>query len=1226
MSIAFGLNEENSNTVNLSGFTIKKCVHSAISLTQVNVIADDLIITDNNLETSSAFSVFEGQLIMTNTKFLNNVVGGNMPGALDLQGCSNVTIGPFVEFKNNSGSKTAGAVIISGVANCLFINVTAEDNSALRAGFAEILESEVVFNGTNFINNNADKTGGVIVAYQSVLRFFDSNFDGATTSSMGGAIFAKDCYTLTFVNVYVNNIQSQLGGFLYGQDIQQAVVFDNCFINNSRAVGVSGQGGAIYLAQSAGLKFMNSTLSKVQSQRNGGIYLEGTQGIIVDSSFIGGNSGVGSGIFAINTELQVTGSTFKNNNASTGGAIGVSQMLKVVIEDSLFEENTVQSCFVTPFGGAISLYDNPSVLISKNDFISNKALNCSSESIYEDTYRGYGGVIGFIGNNNVEIEKCNFRKNFGTLGGVFSRTSQGNTLTQEVSSVSTHCLEENSKLVVDTSSCEFTENVGSAGSIYYTTTKIYDFDSENILEIHQSTNKCEYYGNIRATQSKKLSLLSKERGLTEDYEPSVDVQIGVLDEFDSLVTIPQKLSIGIHAKEAALALRAKQSVQVIDGIGHFEEVVLIGSPDTYHIFASAINHVAVEFEVTVDFCSPGEGYSEEDKRCISCVAGEFSSDSSKDPCQTCPVGQWSYSERAKQCIDCPIGTYRSEDMVGCQPCPSGHYTPDTGSSSCLSCPSTKVSSPNRDSCVCKGGMFPVELSNGTTSCERCPEGLLCFGYDDYCVKEGYWQSNDTKEVFKCVNEGCAGTCQSKLSPELESSYCNEGHTGSMCESCMDGYFMLEPRCEQCYTNSTNLILLGISVVFWIFIFVSIAADVNNQIQIVGYYKPLIRYFQIVASVLTTSSIPFPYFLRMTLLASQLLFLDVSRITLLLCNFGLVNWFPVRFWTSFFTIPVIWGLIFGVSMIRKCIGKWDEDSKRRMIQNGLILTHVFFGSVIFGVLPIFACQDVGSSNVLSIDSNTTCYTAEWYSMAIPAGLLLATWVVISFMYLRNVKNENIKKEDVLVERNDAPYLAPYKSPSPFFEVAEELICMLLISGLLLTARGTAFQAALGMCLSFAAIALHIQHWSFMKIKQNRLQLIYLVAILLLFIFGLIIRLGNSSGVELNDIYAIIVALVLIVIGGIGLFHSIKAFATRKLNTSGQKYKTHLMSNQLRNPLAHLQDERLRKSSITTNSNNSNSDENDNSYFGLTFAPTNSTIQSHNVDNLFASGQEMMPFRM
>ena len=193
--------------------------------------------------------------------------------------------------------------------------------------------------------------------------------------------------------------------------------------------------------------------------------------------------------------------------------------------------------------------------------------------------------------------------------------------------------------------------------------------------------------------------------------------------------------------------------------------------------------------------------------CTACAPGSVSSGLDATVCSKCPIGMHSGDGLVGQCALCPVGTYADvEGSVFCEACPLG----STSSLGAISI----------DECYCAVGYY------GTPgNCRPCPNlgrwGEM--GKWTYCAEEnlevplpqpGFYvvraadPTTEPVSVRQCFPDvSCPGlnvpAADDKVDmialgdASADEAQCRAGYTNEGCDTCVDGYFRLNSRCEEC---------------------------------------------------------------------------------------------------------------------------------------------------------------------------------------------------------------------------------------------------------------------------------------------------------------------------------------------------------------------------------------------------------------------------------------------
>eukprot|EP00592_Proboscia_alata_P023596 CAMPEP_0194424146 /NCGR_PEP_ID=MMETSP0176-20130528/23412_1 /TAXON_ID=216777 /ORGANISM="Proboscia alata, Strain PI-D3" /LENGTH=2584 /DNA_ID=CAMNT_0039233745 /DNA_START=230 /DNA_END=7984 /DNA_ORIENTATION=+ len=239
-------------------------------------------------------------------------------------------------------------------------------------------------------------------------------------------------------------------------------------------------------------------------------------------------------------------------------------------------------------------------------------------------------------------------------------------------------------------------------------------------------------------------------------------------------------------------------------------------------------------------CPPGTfndklGQSNE-VSCEKCPVGTFSTQSGANnskTCMKCLLGTYNNRTGQTQCHPCDEGTFQSDPgQILCHFCPNGTYADRTGFKKCVRCPYPLSSKNGSNTCAFCDAEFYLKATDYEISpisifqdpfkyCLSCPPTASCninSSIQNIDIPKNYWRySESTSKLYLCdKSQTCLGTTNTKAitrhrdiqlmegnkprKNELTGIYCKEGHTGPLCEICVenDHYFSIPNRqCSKC---------------------------------------------------------------------------------------------------------------------------------------------------------------------------------------------------------------------------------------------------------------------------------------------------------------------------------------------------------------------------------------------------------------------------------------------
>jgi len=275
----------------------------------------------------------------------------------------------------NGEADTGGLLFIdSGSRVVLFGSTFTSSSASGDGGAVYALDSTVISNGSYFNENDAGAHGGAISVSGGSLSLIQSNFGGGkgNQANSGGAIAAFDGTKLVSDSVFRNNTTaSGDGGAIFLAEGTTANLFGGYFESNGNGDSIGG--GAVF-SRGDGL-YVTNTVFERNSGRNGGAIFAIESEVVVRQSIFRNNhaSYQGGGIYLFNpSSAYLIDSTFEWNDAeNNGGAIAVSSEedspKTVVLKELLVDTNTALF-----FGGGVYAYDT-NVRVIDSQIESNSA-------------------------------------------------------------------------------------------------------------------------------------------------------------------------------------------------------------------------------------------------------------------------------------------------------------------------------------------------------------------------------------------------------------------------------------------------------------------------------------------------------------------------------------------------------------------------------------------------------------------------------------------------------------------------------------------------------------------------------------------------------------------------------------------------------------------------------------------------------------------------------------
>ena len=484
---------------------------------------DDLVFEENNATTGGAMSVQDnfvedGDGLLISCNFTNNYATAG--GAIYFNG-TDAAADAGISFSTFTGNfaLNGGAIAIFNNAHVDvvlsdFIDNKAEIGGAIYANASGNKGIILDVEGTDFIGNTVDDSGGAIAVIENVQYYinvcnFENNSAIADDCVCGGAFLTQDnaegyIINSTFTNNTVKGDEFSNGGAIKVQFGGDVTIINCTFIDNYAYIGgaISTQaktgeinkveiegsefedneafiGGAIASRQTSGYSTVyinNSGFFVNRAYAGGAIYLDNRSSFIIEESEFNFNSVEfnGGAIYALG-DLQVFDSNFEVNTAETGGAIYVSAAytnVDLLVSGSTFSENIVSDA-----GGAIAVFEKGSYdleyAIFDCEFIANSAVNDEVDAcVAGGAFFSEGATYGIINSSSFKGNKADSElyPNGGAVkiqfgGQVFINASNftENTAGLSGGAIDVQAKEGGNNLVV-ISNCNFDKNTAQAGA------------------------------------------------------------------------------------------------------------------------------------------------------------------------------------------------------------------------------------------------------------------------------------------------------------------------------------------------------------------------------------------------------------------------------------------------------------------------------------------------------------------------------------------------------------------------------------------------------------------------------------------------------------------------------------------------------------------------------------------------------------------------------------------
>lgn len=420
---------------------------------------------------------------------------------------------------------------------------------------SELTVDNVILDGSNkseclFISNN----GKVTIGKGAILQNFadTEKFDGpAILLSSGNPII-----NIEAGSIIRNNTSEQQGGFIQARRGSTVNVNGGSFINNKTT---KSDGGVIAAYGNLNVNGGIFQGNKASEKKTAGAIFVGSaaNATIKNTTFKDNKASTGGAIYSLNT-ISISNTTFENNKANWGGSVFAYKPIDLkdvkfignnsekqagalyLSSDANITSSEFKGNSSAGGGGAIFVANNSkgTVKISNSSFLSNSSLN-------------FGGGIYLGINSKLEVKGSKFAKNGAAFGGGIS-SAGGSNFDSSLTGISLNDVgfEDNESLLggglftafpTDITDCDFAKNIanvhpqdkqenphksGVGGAIYV-------MDSKTIINnsIFKENNA---YGSGGAIGINGV-VRDKNSGEITAKKPNIKVEISNKNEFRSNV-------------------------------------------------------------------------------------------------------------------------------------------------------------------------------------------------------------------------------------------------------------------------------------------------------------------------------------------------------------------------------------------------------------------------------------------------------------------------------------------------------------------------------------------------------------------------------------------------------------------------------------------------------------------------------------------------------------------
>jgi predicted outer membrane repeat protein len=495
---------------------------------------------------------------------------------------------------------------------------------------------------------------------------------------------------------------------------------------------------------------INSTFTSNSASKGGAVYANGGVELTIEGVDFTSNIGRGSG-GAIELETNslatmITQSSFIDNTAPIGGAIGASDT-SIIISSTKFENNRV-----TNNGGAVSCVQTgattPVVTVTASNFTSQSSV--------------YGGAF-CSSKCNISTDASTFLHNTATDGGVFY-------LINDAHATMTGCTVHNNRagsrggVVASIESQLICSNSDLRGNLASTGAVFFDDDHAVIETNNVYAKNVAAYGNDGAIIATANSLIVVSGpSIAQSGQAIGTIIVRLYDATNLMNYTAGTQTVTVSMPTDGLASGGVSAIMVA-GAATFDEIVVTapsGGPYSL-VFTATLalldgtSRVLTTTYSTLTISSCGLGTRVVDNVCVTCDQGKHSTDLNALTCTNCPAG-------SRGVVNDTNG------LTTCETCPSGKFQANDGQLTCDQCPAGKyaLNIPNQSQCYeCSVGTA-ASIAGSVGSCSLCLAGTYAAVNGSLeCIACGAGSINILNGSSSC--QPCSGSTYQSLSGQ---SYC-----------------------------------------------------------------------------------------------------------------------------------------------------------------------------------------------------------------------------------------------------------------------------------------------------------------------------------------------------------------------------------------------------------------------------------------------------------------------
>jgi hypothetical protein len=220
-------------------------------------------------------------------------------------------------------------------------------------------------------------------------------------------------------------------------------------------------------------------------------------------------------------------------------------------------------------------------------------------------------------------------------------------------------------------------------------------------------------------------------------------------------------------------------------------------------------------------------------------------------------------------------------------------------------------------------------------------------------------------------------------------------------------------------------------------------------------------------------------------------------------------------------------------------------------NALLFFYPFVSSI---VVAVFNCRELGGTWYLQVDYSLHCFDARWGWWATVAAIVSVVYVAGFPLFALH----SVIHRGPAIHFIAEGYRADSGSIVLGWEVIDLLRKFLLTCAITFWPKGSCIELALAVMISVFFLAFHIHHMPFESVSNNWLQVMALVALLLTYFMGLLIKVQpdlehqNGFDVVLSSV-SVTIGIISLILAGRPILEMTKVLYTSRRQARGSNFE-------------------------------------------------------------------------